>query len=98
MTDRNVHAHHREVVPPNCQLAATWRRDPLDGRTLFAVLEDMASRRGADHVTAVVRRWLRSRTSPTGHDGPPLGPRGPPATRPERELGLPRRPMPCTRP
>lgn len=78
MSDRNVHAAHPESVRPNCELGPTWRRDPLDGRSLFPVLDELAERRGAAHVAAVVRRWLVRRHVPHREDGPPLGPRGPP--------------------
>ncbi|MGE0190438.1 MAG: hypothetical protein AB7T63_00205 [Planctomycetota bacterium] len=78
MSDRNVHASHPESVRPNCELGPTWRRDPLDGRALLPVLDELAQRRGAAHVAAVVRRWLAARHLLHPDDGPPPGQRGPP--------------------
>ena len=78
MSDRNVHAAHPESVRPNCELGPTWQRDPLDGRALFPVLDELAQRRGVAHVATVVRRWLARRAVSHREDGPPLGPRGPP--------------------
>ena len=77
MSDRNVHAAHPESVRPNCELGPTWRREPLDGRALLPVLDEVAERRGAAHVAAVVRRWLARRHVPHRENGPPLSPRGP---------------------
>lgn len=78
MTDHNVHAAHPDAVAPNCEVSPVWRRDPLDGRALIPVLDELAERRGAAHVAAAVRRWLAARHLLHPDDGPPLGPRGPP--------------------
>lgn len=58
--DANAHAGCPDTVPPNCALGATWCRDLTEGRSLAAVLDRAAERRGRERVVAEVVAWLEA--------------------------------------